>query len=267
MPNLAIIEPKARRDGAAEHQVAPVEPATREAYRLLRTMVELETVDGPAQLIQVITPTSTGQSSEVAVGLARAAADAGQRVLVVCANFHDSALHELLGGEVWPGVTDVLNGDLNLTDAIQPVPGQENMWLLPAGTPTSSADYLAGKRALALSTNLRARADLVILESAPVLEFSDALEVSRVVDGTLLVVPKGSLASQVKSATELLSNANARLLGTVLYGIGHRKPHVKKATSRGPRRAVEAASRDNGSLSVTRRKSDPMERATDEKVG
>jgi Mrp family chromosome partitioning ATPase/capsular polysaccharide biosynthesis protein len=269
MPNLAIIEAKMRRHGSGD-QGLTVEPATREAYRLLRTMVELETVDGPAQLIQVITPRSTGHSAHVTVGLAKAAADAGQRVLVVGANFHNSPIHDLLGGDIWPGVTDVLNGDLNLTDAIQPVPGQENMWLLPAGSPTTSADYLAGKRALALSTNLRARADLVILESAPVLEFSDALEVSRVVDGTLLVVPKGSLASDIKAAAEFLANANARLLGTVLYGAGHKKPHVQKPSTN-DRRAVEVSSvagaSSNGSSAKKKSTSKPTKRATDERVG
>jgi Mrp family chromosome partitioning ATPase len=62
--------------------------------------------------------------------------------------------------------------------------------------------------------------DRVILDSPPLLAFSDALVLANLADGTILITWGGKTARElVQKAVQLLKGINARILGMVLNKI------------------------------------------------
>jgi len=80
-----------------------------------------------------------------------------------------------------------------------------------------------------LLSELRERFDFILIDTPPLLEFSDAAAVSARVDGVLLSVRNNTSArfNAVRSA-EMLNNLGAQLLGIVLNGIELRRETKEK---------------------------------------
>jgi len=96
---------------------------------------------------------------------------------------------------------------------------------MPSGPiPPGPSELLGSRRAQQGFTSLRGLADVVIVDSPPVLPVSDALVLSSYVDATLLVA-NGSKTEQgdLRRALDLLAQVDARVVGTILN-------QVKKGT-------------------------------------
>lgn len=196
------------------------EPAGQvaEAYRTLRTSVQFMGLDRRLKLLQVTSPQAGEGKSTTLANLSLILARAGQRVVVVCCDLRKPRLHEFFGLSNAVGLTSVLVGDASLSDAMHRVEGEENLFVLPSGPqPPDPAEVLAGKRLIEVITALQGMADLVLLDSPPVLPVADAAILATRVDGTLLVVSSGaSSRKQVMRTLELLGQVEAPLIGVVL---------------------------------------------------
>jgi non-specific protein-tyrosine kinase len=65
---------------------------------------------------------------------------------------------------------------------------------------------------------LREIAELVIIESAPVIPFADSLEVAKLADATLMVAVEGKTGvGDIERSVQLLDGVGARWLGTVIH--------------------------------------------------
>jgi capsular exopolysaccharide synthesis family protein len=113
-----------------------------------------------------------------------------------------------------------LTGHLSLEEVIQEtvVP---RLWIIPAGTAAPNPAELVGSRKMAdLLSLLSRRYDQVILDSPPLLPFSDSLMMSHVVDGVLLVArSEVSEKRAVGESIERLRSIRAPLLGVVMNGV------------------------------------------------
>jgi len=71
-----------------------------------------------------------------------------------------------------------------------------------------------------LLETLRDRYDRIILDSPPLTAVTDAVILSRLVDGVLLVIRANETHREIiKNGIGLLLNANARILGAILNGV------------------------------------------------
>nr|MDA8088288.1 CpsD/CapB family tyrosine-protein kinase [Nitrospiraceae bacterium] len=62
--------------------------------------------------------------------------------------------------------------------------------------------------------------DFVIIDSPPLMGMSDSIYLSRIVDGSVIVIKAGETTKQVLSETKkIYRNINAKILGVVLNGI------------------------------------------------
>ncbi len=95
--------------------------------------------------------------------------------------------------------------------------GQENLFLLPAGSvPPNPSELIGSKRISLLFKMLRNQFDIVIIDTSPVLPVSDALLLAPQVDGVVLVLRYGSTnRKHVADAKEQIKSKNARILGVV----------------------------------------------------
>jgi capsular exopolysaccharide synthesis family protein len=167
--------------------------------------------------------------TSTAINLAESFAHAGARVLLIDADLRGPRLHILRDLENDEGLTTLLSKDLGEIDTIPFVRRHEvnGVFLLPAGPPRSDrAELLDAQKLQKLLDGLRESFDYIIIDSSPVLTFSDAMLLSAVVDEVLFVVKSDSIAgSSVRRARQLLHNVGASIIGVVLNDVDPHSPH------------------------------------------
>ncbi|MFC4108496.1 polysaccharide biosynthesis tyrosine autokinase [Micromonospora zhanjiangensis] len=190
-----------------------------EAMRKLRTNLRFVDLQEPARVVAVTSAVQGEGKTTAACNLAIALCEAGWQVLLVDADLRRPQVTEYLGLTGRPGLTDVLLGEVELTDAVQSW-GDRSLLVLPAGPPPPNPSELLGSKGMAdLLASLRESADIVLIDTAPLLAVTDGVVVSVQADGALLVARYGSTSqAQLTAATQALRAVDARLLGCVLNG-------------------------------------------------
>ena len=201
--------------------LAEPKAAASEAYRTVRTSIQFLALDRPIRTLQVTSPSAQEGKTTTLSNLAVALARAGQRVVVVCCDLRRPRVHEFFGLDNTVGFTSVLLGKVPVRSALQPVPAQSRLSLLSSGPlPPNPSELLSSNRAVEVLTSLQAEADIVLVDSPPVLPVTDALVLSGRVDATLLVCVAGATTRKdAARAVELLQQIDAPLVGTVLNGV------------------------------------------------
>lgn len=190
-----------------------------ESFRLLRTGMRLS---APGKQLRTLVVTSAVEGegkTTISEGVARAAIDAGQRVLLVEADVYRPRLLELLGlasARSTRGLSSYLAGTCALEDAIAAV--EAGLEVLPAGpAPPSLSGQLESERGLGLMAALAQRADLVVIDCSPLLARADAALFAARADGVVLVVDIAQATHQrIGDAVRRLQGVGARILGSVV---------------------------------------------------
>jgi polysaccharide biosynthesis transport protein len=210
----------------------------------------------------VVLCTSAGPSegkTTVAANLGVAAARVGMRVVVIDADLRRD------GGERFPyvdqdarGLADLVHGDARLEDCLVDGP-IDGLRLLPSGVASVDPNELAASpRMDDLLAHLSRIADLVIVDTAPTLEYADALELAERADLVLLVTSLGqSRSTTLSGAAERLHQASGSEVGAVVIGArkqGH-QPHLRgrggadrQQPPAGRTRVLEAPASQRGEL-------------------
>ena len=220
LPVLAVVAESERRVGPS-YVAARDEPRspTAEAFRSLRTAVKFAALDKPVRVVQITSPAAGEGKTTTAANLAMALAQGGDRVAVVCCDLRRPALHERFDLAHTPGFTDVLVGDVPLSEALRRYHG--SMMVLPAGSHAPNpSELLSTSRAASVITALAEEFDLVVIDTTPVLPVTDALVVSRLADATLVVIDaRSTRRNSLRRTFQLLDQVNAPTLGLVLNGV------------------------------------------------
>jgi capsular exopolysaccharide synthesis family protein len=155
------------------------------AFQRLRALLNL----GRAMPRTVlVTSGSAGEGkTTVAMCLGIASAFSGQRVLLVDCNFARPEVHRKANVKNQSGLTDVLRGLVPLEDTIT-FAGEYQMSVLTIGRSREGAlDLLNSGRMQELLDELKRIFDVIILDSAPVHEVSNALTLGCLAEKTILV--------------------------------------------------------------------------------
>ena len=171
--------------------------------------------DTALKAIQVTSAMPGEGTTTTAVNLAVVLAQAGNRVALVDADLRKPRVHNVFALSPMYGLTNTLLGDpvdLAITQA------DEHLWVLPSGSvPPNSSEMLGGRRLQAVIEELKTQFDYVVIDSAPVLPVSDAIALSRQVDGVLVITQAGrTSAPQVHQTLAGLEQVSAPVLGVVL---------------------------------------------------
>lgn len=166
---------------------APTSPAA-EAYRYLRAHLSLLIADipGDGAVILVTGARPREGRTSVAANLAAALAHAGDTVLLVDADLRNPALATLFDTGDRAGLADLLVGRASLEEVAVPT-DVAGLRLVTAGTVPVGADSLDPTRLTRLMAGMRTSADVIVIDSAPVLAVSDAVTLARISDLVLLV--------------------------------------------------------------------------------
>jgi capsular exopolysaccharide synthesis family protein len=172
---------------------APDDPASH-AFKMLRTQVMFWLAERGGSCLAVTSPGRGEGKTSTAVNLAvHLAAEVDYTVLLVDADLRSPAIHQYLG---WPevrGLSDHLATSAPLEELLlNPQIGR--LVVLPAGSPVLNSAEMLGSRAMAnLVEEFKTRYPrrIVVFDLPPVLETTDALALSRHVDGVLMVAAQG----------------------------------------------------------------------------
>ncbi len=159
----------------------------------------------------------TSVAAQLAMSFARSCSE---RVLLIDGDLRDPDLAHLFNIEEAPGLVDVLTSRCSPREAIVTDWGHK-LHLLPAGILTERPHSLFGQgRFQAVLKELAAGYDYVVVDTPPVLCASEALAISRAVDGVLICSMRDkSRTAQVAAAANRVRDAGAKLVGCVLSGI------------------------------------------------
>jgi polysaccharide biosynthesis transport protein len=189
-----------------------------EAYRIIRTNLQFTDPEHPLSAIVVTSASPKEGKSTTASNLAFVMAEAGRTVTIVDADLRRPSLHSIFGVDRRPGFTEMLVGTSELNGlGIQPT-GLPSLKVVASGPmPPRPADLLAAPRLLDVVQRLRGNADMVVLDSPPLLAVTDAAIISAVTDGVVLVVdPAKSKRRDLVRAREAVEAVDGRILGVVI---------------------------------------------------
>jgi len=198
--------------------------AASEAYRLLRTnllfaMPISSSRSGETCRVVGVTSSMSGEGkSTTALNLGYVLAESGKKVLVVEADMRLPAISGWLKLERRVGLSTLLAGLCTEQETIQPSGIQERLWIMTAGPiPPNPTELLGSERMETMLRDLAGVCDFIILDLPPVNEVSDALVVSRLIHGMIMVVRQGyATRSSVEKAIRQMENVDVKMLGFVM---------------------------------------------------
>jgi receptor protein-tyrosine kinase len=199
--------------------------AMDEAYRVLRSNIEVVSVDLARPSVMVTSPNEGEGKTTTVVNLALAVVNSGRRVVLVDMDLRRPEAHRRLGTHGERGVTDILTEREPIDACLQFVEtdsalhrGASGLYFLPAGPPVANpAELLGTNRTARLLDVLCQQADLVLIDGPPVLPVADSLELARHVGGVVIVAEaQRTTFPEVHTTAERLSRNQATLLGVVL---------------------------------------------------
>jgi polysaccharide biosynthesis transport protein len=240
LPLLARLPEPPRAVRAKHGLVMRDKPHTvqAEAFRMLRTNIEFVNLERGARTI-MITSALKGEGKTTTTGnLAVAFARAGRRVIALDLDLRKPMLHEHFQLEREPGLTDVALGHVPFEEAITRVAlttfsrdtkgtdaasngnraADGSLEVLPTGLiPPDPGEFVNTHALTDLLRDLRERADVVVIDTPPLLSVGDGMVVSGHVDA-LIVVTRLSLIRRpsIGELRRVLDSCPASKLGFVL---------------------------------------------------
>lgn len=199
-------------------------PTTLEAYRTLRAMLGARRANGEASKSVLVTgPSPSEGKTTTAINLATSFALAGNRVILIEADFRRPTVGTALNVRPRVGIGKVLLGDVELEQALVPAPnfGDELRLLLVDRSDEWLPEVLSLPAAGHLIEQAERAADFVVIDSPPLTEVIDALPIAQQVDDVVLVVRLGSSKlEQLERLGDLLAQHGIKPAGFAVVGVG-----------------------------------------------
>jgi capsular exopolysaccharide synthesis family protein len=215
-PLVGSIQRERSKDGVPVLLAAPLSNAA-EAYRQLRSNLEFVTLGSPTRSFVITSSIPSEGKSLISSNLALSLAETGQRVLLIDADLRRPTIagYTALPGSA--GLTSVLAGRAEFEDVVQRW-GAGDLDVLAAGPiPPNPSELLSSRAMSDLLARLRARYDVIVIDTAPLGSVADASILARQVDGALVVVDRTRVRKQQLAQTiDSLQKSGAAVLGIVI---------------------------------------------------
>jgi capsular exopolysaccharide synthesis family protein len=229
LPKMLKGQGSAAREGRVE-LVSHLQPQSQisEAFRALRTSLLLSQADHPPQVILMTSALPREGKTTAAANLAVTLAQLGDKTLLVDGDLRKPGVSRALSmaGGKYAGLSSYLAGVSTLDLITVQHPGISNLSVIPTGpVPPNPADLLSSHRLSEMIMELRQRYKFVVIDSPPIMAATDAVILSVLADGVLLVVRSGETPKEAFTRTcDLLSSVKARVLGVVLNAVDSGSP-------------------------------------------
>ncbi|WP_327074780.1 hypothetical protein OG196_35990 [Kitasatospora purpeofusca] len=173
----------------------------------------------PAPVVLVASGGSRDGRTITIANLAAALAETGRGVLVLDCDFRHPQLHTHLGVGDGPGMAELLSGERldELDELIRPT-NVAGVSLITGGNTTAYPAALV-LRAGDVLRRVRPHADVVLIDTSPLLHANDAYDLVQHADAVLVTVRSGNVTpEQADRVAELLSRTGVPVAGVALLG-------------------------------------------------
>ncbi len=196
-----------------------------EAYRVIRTNIRFTDIDHPPRTLVITSASPAEGKSTTAANLANVFAEDDKRVTLIDADLRRPSLHRIFQAERGEGLTNMLTS----TEALNGHHGtkqgdRSNLELIASGPlPPRPATLLGSDRMRELTQHFANDAQILLIDSPPVLAVADAAILSTVADGVLMVVdPAKSKKRDLRRAREAIEAVGGRIIGIVINRLNKR---------------------------------------------
>lgn len=200
-----------------------------EGYRSLRTNIQFLKMEKGTKTILVTSASPEEGKSTVLVNLAAALSEMGKKVIIIEADLRRPVLRKYLScaelnGSAGPGtekgLTAVLAGSASLEDSLCDTPYPGLRVLFSGIKPPNPSELVSSHRMENLLKEVGDIADYVLVDAPPILAISDAVAISPMVDGVLLVASYGMAERDTsRHCVNLLHKVKAEILGLVINNV------------------------------------------------
>jgi len=220
LPVLGVIP---RHNGDDNKLVCISQPlsSTAESFRSLRTNIQYSSAGEPLHALLIISPEPEAGKSTVSANLSVALAQSGERVTLVDTDLRRPRIHKLINLPNHSGLTSLF-----VTPETDPVTVMQQteiggLSVVTSGeAPPNPYELLSSRKMAEIVGKLKDQSSLIVIDTAPVAVVSDAVVLSHLVDGVVLVIRPGKTSLKVIQHTlEQFKRAGSRVLGVVLNDV------------------------------------------------
>ena len=208
----------------------PKNPAA-EAYSVIRTGIQFAQAGKELQTIALTSCTPNEGKSTTIANLAVVLTQAGKSVLLIDCDMRNPTVHKNFNLSNKIGLSSCISMGTALSDSVQKT-SIEGLYALTGGViPPNPSELLGSEQMKNLLQRAKEEYDYVLIDTPPVMPVTDALIVSRFVDGMILVIASAEVKVEMaRDVKNQLVNAGANILGVVLnkvrsehhgYGYGY----------------------------------------------
>ncbi|MBO9640336.1 MAG: polysaccharide biosynthesis tyrosine autokinase, partial [Siphonobacter aquaeclarae] len=193
-----------------------------EQIRTIRTNLQFLKSATDSQVLLFTSSISGEGKSFVSLNLGASLALVDRPTVILEMDLRKPKLREALGMTNGIGISNYLIGEATLDEALHPIPGYENYFIMPSGpVPPNPSELLSSPRLEQLFTELRGRFNYVIVDSPPIGLVTDAQLIAPFADSTMYMVrhdvtPKNYL----KMIDTLYKEQRFQKLNIILNGVG-----------------------------------------------
>ncbi|WP_293809135.1 CpsD/CapB family tyrosine-protein kinase [uncultured Phascolarctobacterium sp.] len=217
-------------------------PAT-EAYRVIRTSIQFAQAGKELKTLAVTSCIPNDGKSMTAANLAVVLTQAGKSVLLIDCDMRNPTVHKNFNLSNKVGLSSCISMGTALSDAVQKT-SIEGLYALTGGViPPNPSELLGSEQMKNVLQRAKEQYDYVLIDTPPVMPVTDALIVSRFVDGMILVIASAEIKVEMaRDVKNQLQHAGANILGVVLnkvrsehhgYGYGYYYYYGSKEVSNG----------------------------------
>jgi len=194
-----------------------------ESVRTVRTNVLLSGIDRQRKRILVTSSVPGEGKTTMSLNLAQSLGQMN-KVLLIDADMRRPTVARIFGNaQPTVGLSQFISGEAKISDCVHQLENS-NTFIMTAGViPPNPLELLSSQKFSEALSNLNKVFEYIIIDCAPALAVSDALVLSRLVDGVIYVIKCDATPHQAAaSGIKRLRRVDAPLLGVVLNRVGER---------------------------------------------
>lgn len=206
----------------------------RESFNELRTNIVFSMSSKGTKKVLITSSIASEGKSTTCLNMAITFAEAGTKTLLIDCDLRVPNVGKLLNDDSKKGLSNILVNDCTIEEALHPTQYKNLDVILSGSIPPNPTELLASDAMQALMDELSGKYDYILLDAPPVNVVTDAVIISRLATGVVVVCRQYVADKKMLGATvEKLQFANAKILGIVLNDVAVAKKGYGKYSKYG----------------------------------
>lgn len=200
----------------------------QEAYKFLRTNIAFSLPGNGCKCIGIVSANRGDGKSFIASNLAISLAQINKKVILIDCDLRLPTIAQKFGIMSVPGLSNYLSGGLEQIPVVHVA--EKGIDIIPSGNiPPDSTTLISSREFIALIEELKQMYDYIVFDFPPICIVSDAVLLSDVIDGYLIVVRhEKSEIQMIETTIRQMKMTNAKILGFAYNGKNNSRKYYKK---------------------------------------